>query len=1137
MRKLGLGNAVWAAVCAALITACGGGGNTLGSGGSSSGGTSSGGTSSGGTSSGGPTPTPVLRMGVLNGTTFTPGVISIGTSPLDAGGSSGLRVDIVDTANNNTPVTSSVTVTFSSACISAGTAQVDSPVIAATGSATSNYRAQGCSGNDTITASTTIGGTSLSATGVINVRPSPVGSITFLSTSPTAIRLRGSGQPDSAVVTFEVKNVAGGPVEGQDVNFTLDTTVGGITLSPTTGKTDSRGRVQTTVNSGSVATAVRVTATTGVAGIPPAQSESLVISTGLADQDSFSMSIGCFNIEGDSYDGEQTSVNILAADRFNNPVPDGTAVQFRAEGGSIQSQCLTVGGACSVQFTTQNPRVPDHRVTILAAAIGEESFTDLNGNGRFNAGEPFIDVGEAFLDTNFDGVRQAASEPFLDFNSSGSFNGASGNFTGVLCDSGCDSATSLHVRQSVEIIMSGSDANITLTPTAIDLTDGPVSVRVLVQDGAGQVMPGGTTISASTTTGVIEGEASRTQPCTNAAGPSRYDFVVGLPTIGQPNVGTFTLKVTTPNGNVTTRTASVSFNTTTPPPDPDPPPAVLGQLRFVAANPTTIGLRGTGIQETSTVTFQVLTAAGEPIENQPVSFTLDTSVGDISLSNLSAVSDAGGLVTTIVRSGTIHTSVRVRAFASQDTDGDGTVESTEPRVDAASGSLTITTGIPDQDSFSLAVACPNVEAWDIDGRTTSITARLADRFNNPAPDGTAVAFTAEGGAVGGSCNTVDGACTVSFVGQNPRPSQNFGSADNGPRNGRSTILASALGEESFIDLDGDGQFDDGEPFANLPEAFRDDNADGGYNSTFETFLDFNRNGVRDAASTSSGTPTFTGILCNGPNTCERNGSTPVQQLHVRQNNVVIMSGSRPVINDATDVSVTTGGSFTPSSTSAPSVLTLNEGATAFMTFVVRDLNDQPMPAGTTVFLNDNDATANTQIDVDETLVLETSCQFDDSAAGNRYTFPVYAFRDSDGLDESATLQLEVTTPSGVKTSIPYVVNVIDNDTPDVALTASVATISEAGGTVTVTATLSAPTDSTAFIDLGFAGAATRFNDFNVSSATISIPSGAVNGSVTLTALEDTTDEPDEAIVIDIIDTTNAAETTNQQVTVTITDND
>jgi hypothetical protein len=67
-------------------------------------------------------------------------------------------------------------------------------------------------------------------------------------------------------------------------------------------------------------------------------------------------------------------------------------------------------GECSVRFCAGNPRPADGRVTILAYALGEESFVDSNGNNRYDAGEPFTDLGDPFrndravTDANANGI-------------------------------------------------------------------------------------------------------------------------------------------------------------------------------------------------------------------------------------------------------------------------------------------------------------------------------------------------------------------------------------------------------------------------------------------------------------------------------------------------------------------------------------------------------------------------------------------------------------------------------------------------------------------------------------------------------------------------------------------------------------
>ena len=50
------------------------------------------------------------------------------------------------------------------------------------------------------------------------------------------------------------------------------------------------------------------------------------------------------------------------------------------------------------------------------------------------------------------------------------------------------------------------------------------------------------------------------------------------------------------------------------------------------------------------------------------------------------------------------------------------------------------------------------------------------------------------------------------------------------RGGRSTILVTAIGEESFVDSNANGVYDEGERWTNLTEAFLDNSENGLYDS-------------------------------------------------------------------------------------------------------------------------------------------------------------------------------------------------------------------------------------------------------------------------------------------------------------------
>lgn len=542
---------------------------------------------------------PNVQIGTLNGSTFSIGDIAVGAPSISAGGSSALRVDIVDTNSSNAPyVGTSVTLTFNSTCVGAGLAQIlGSPVTTSSGVANVTYVDKGCGGtdplgnDDTIFVTTTVNGEDLSAQGTIHISPTSIGSLQFVSATPSIIGLKGSGQPETSVVVFKLVNSSGGPIADQTVNFSLNTTVGGITLGTAglttdSARTDASGLVQTQVNAGTVHTSVRVTATTTQGGNTfTTQSGRLVISAGNADQNSFSLSAECFNVEALSINGVAVPLTIHAADHFNNPVPDGTAIAFTTEGGAVQDSCETANGTCTVNWISQDPRPVSYgtadnseragRSTVMASALGEESFIDSDGDGLFDDGEFSMssDLPEAFVDNNENGIWDVTLEEFLDFDEDGTYDNADGFYNGTLCAPGstlCNDgsnsiAKSLHVRNELIIIMSGSSPMLTnadissagFTPGLSD-PSGTFSVSVegiqflsfVVRDVNDQPMPSGTTVAVETSGngGTISGTGSFTVPCKTDDSAAGNVYTFAIQGANAPGSGTLTLRVTSPGG-------------------------------------------------------------------------------------------------------------------------------------------------------------------------------------------------------------------------------------------------------------------------------------------------------------------------------------------------------------------------------------------------------------------------------------------------------------------------------------------------------------------------------------------------------------------------------------------------------------
>jgi hypothetical protein len=184
-------------------------------------------------------------------------------------------------------------------------------------------------------------------------------------------------------------------------------------------------------------------------------------------------------IDVDRFFTRKSVVLSIYADDIHDLLVNGQQINLATEWGTLtdSDSCLLENGFCTVTWEPGNSffAPADYQVSFTAWTEGEESFSDENGNGKFDVREAFTDdLEEPFIDIdgngvydapgcNNDGVCEAIDIVNFDRTSPGSGNGihdaADSIYNGTLCadvnanpfcQSGATSAI-IHTRSRLRI--------------------------------------------------------------------------------------------------------------------------------------------------------------------------------------------------------------------------------------------------------------------------------------------------------------------------------------------------------------------------------------------------------------------------------------------------------------------------------------------------------------------------------------------------------------------------------------------------------------------------------------------------------------------------------------------------------------
>jgi adhesin/invasin len=196
-------------------------------------------------------------------------------------------------------------------------------------------------------------------------------------------------------------------------------------------------------------------------------------------------------------------------------------------------------------------------VTIVAFTTGSESFTDLNGNGYYDEGEPFDDLPEPFIDGN-DSHEFENGELYIDVNSNGQFD--SGN---QLFDGTGGKSPNTTIWLAGRVLFSAATAPLQVT------SDGDIPFNIpnggsqtftvnTFSDTYGNALVAGTTFKVTTNNGMLGGTTDFTFNDNSGRGLQSFSFTLSSIPYTVITTGTDTVIFDYPFPSAATITITIS---------------------------------------------------------------------------------------------------------------------------------------------------------------------------------------------------------------------------------------------------------------------------------------------------------------------------------------------------------------------------------------------------------------------------------------------------------------------------------------------------------------------------------------------------------------------------------------------------